>query len=227
MNIERCPPEYIDLIQPEIHDLRAVSRDGIDSLAVTPMHAKLPIHIRSSLFKRNMRVDTVKLLETAPLHDLREWCTYTSLSPSGNRHHKSSFAMPLIDRFWPTFQYYHALDFDALRTCGTTVGSRATTRDGVMYDLLQNKFPVAFLRKILNVSTVNFNASKRAQRVTKNVAANADIFSQHDHLVNSWPQLPDSRFVLQRCADYVKATSIASRQPCICCGRSFFFNGIV
>jgi Helitron helicase-like domain at N-terminus/AAA domain len=229
-NTELSMPYHLDFLplemQPRSHVKPTVHRDGLNSRSLASELPKNAIHIRSSFLKRNTRVDSIKLIQTAPLHDLRAWCAGASLTPAGNRQHKSSFIVPLVDRFWQTFLLYHEMDLDALHICAAAVSSRAVSRDGCIYDLLQSVFPLPFLRKLLNVRAVNVNAFTRNQRNTKYLAAKADLLMHHQLLVNTWPQIPDPLFVQQRCKDYVKATSISPRRPCICCGRSFLFSDL-
>jgi hypothetical protein len=129
-------------MQPHSGAKHTVHHDGLNSQSLTSELPKNAIHIRSSFLWRNTLVDSIKLVQTAPLHDLQAWCAGASLTPSGNRQHKDSFIVPLVDRFWQTFLLYHEMDLDVLHICAAAVSSRAVTRDSCIYDLLQSVFPV-------------------------------------------------------------------------------------
>jgi hypothetical protein len=97
-------------------------------------------------------------------------------------------------------------------------GSSATGRDGMMYDILQKRYPMPFLRKVLYITTVNQNAAGRGARLqAENALCSAKVAAVNS-IVEAWPSIPDESFILQQCSEYVKATAITPPAPC---GRSF------
>ncbi|KAG8840489.1 hypothetical protein FRB91_006035 [Serendipita sp. 411] len=174
-----------------------------------------------NLLKRKTLAELSKLLCSSPLSSLRQWCTDTSVVPVGDLRGKVSRSLPLAQKLLASYTLYANLSLDSLRLVARKTGSRATTRDGLIYDALRSIFPVDLLRKILYVCNINAKAAKRTMYATEVDARREAVLSKVRSLVDSWPPRLEDEFLLRCCADYVKATTIRPPASCASCGRSF------
>ncbi|KAG8834010.1 hypothetical protein FRC20_007552 [Serendipita sp. 405] len=176
------------------------------------------------LLKRKFPTDISKLLCSSPLSSLQRWCTDSLVQTVGPLGHKTSYTLPLAEKFWNVYVSYSSLNSESLRRIGRAAGSRSIVRDGLVFDILQGLFPIDFLRKVLYVSKFN---RKIAQRTTNAAMFDAKIdaaISELKSRTDSWPPQLDNAFLQQCSTEYVKATTITPPRPCACCGRAFLSN---
>lgn len=186
-------------------------------------HHGIPAHHARclKLLKRPLHSDLTTLVQTSPIDLLRRWCSESSVEVIGSKNRRASYIQPLCDEFGRLFSFYLNLEMPALRSAARSIGSRAMVADGMLYDILLSLLPSEFLRKVLRIKYVNKKATLRAARAS---AVDAQLLAGRHNLriiTESWPTAPDESLILERCSDYVKATTINPPAPCICCGRSF------
>jgi hypothetical protein len=206
---------------PYTNEINTITTSRISYREPTPCAPELAQHPeRLNLLKRSSLPEIEGLLRTrsTSLDRLRGWCLALSLKPVGPENRKDSFSIPLSSDFWSFYCRYVVMDLAMLRSVAS---SRSLTADGCLYDILQTRFSMDFLRKVLNVKDVNFNASKRAARAVVFESQKSTEITNIQTIVDSWPSLPNEDFILQRCSEYIAATTIKPPAPCVCCGRGF------
>jgi hypothetical protein len=86
------------------------------------------------------------------------------------------------------------MDIAVLRSAAWEIGSRSTNAaDGCLYDLLQTRFPMDLLWKLIKVTDVNKNAAARAARSTAVDERKSLELAHLEAVVHSWPSLPSVR----------------------------------
>ena len=200
------------------------SQGTIPSVRLEPT----PTLARLKLLKKSTQTEIESLLLSTPLKSLREWCETASVIPHRPLSHKKSFSLPLSAAFWSLYCHYAIMDIDSLRSAASSIASsNSLSADGCLYDILRVKFPTSFLHKIMRVRDVNRNLARRTARSATHESKKFARLVEHQSIVDSWPSLPSEEFILERCSEYIKATSIKPPAPCVCCGRSFLRTDLI